>query len=45
MRKSVSTMLRALAQTKSNDKAFYRNVKKTWNKLSKQQKANFKSHV
>jgi len=45
MRKSVSTMLRAIASTKSNDKAFYRSVKKTWNKLSKQQKESFKQHV
>jgi len=45
MRKQVSKMLRALAQTKSPDKSFYRDVKKTWNKLTNEQKQSFKSHV
>jgi len=45
MRKQVSKMLRALASTKSPVKAFYRDVKRTWNKLTKQQKAAFKDHV
>jgi len=45
MRKQVAKMLKALASTKTEDKAFYRDVKKTWNKLTKQQKESFKNHV
>jgi len=45
MRKQVAKMLKALALTKSPDKAFYRDVKRTWNKLTKQQKESFKNHV